>query len=188
MALLYSNPSELGSLAPDFSLPGTDGKTYSLLDFKGTKGLLIVFMCNHCPYVIAVQARLRKLAEDFAPKKISVIGINSNDPLYKDADSFLNMKKAALEWGLPFPYLFDEGQLITRQFGAKNTPHVFVVLKSAANLIVEYAGAIDNDTPDTNPAKIKYVEDAVNALLKNIRPAVAFTKAIGCGVKWKEPN
>ena len=177
-----------GKIAPGIALMSVNDKKVSLNDYPVAKGFIIVFTCNTCPYAKAYQQRIVALNKLYALRGFPVIAINPNDPAISQDDSFKKMKALAKAQHYTFPYLFDEGQLITRQFGAKNTPHVFVVLKSAANLIVEYAGAIDNDTPDTNPAKIKYVEDAVNALLKNIRPAVAFTKAIGCGVKWKEPN
>lgn len=177
-----------GKIAPGIELMSVSNKKVSLNGYPAAKGFIIVFTCNTCPYTKAYQQRIIALNKQYASQGFPVIAINPNDPDISPGDSFNKMKALAKAQQYTFPYLFDEGQLITTQYGAKNTPHVFVVIKSTGNFIVEYAGAIDNDTPDTNPAKIKYVEDAVNALLKNIKPAVAFTKAIGCGVKWKKPD
>src|SRR5438552_4059350 len=103
MALMHSTASELGSTAHPFALPGVDGRTYSLQSFQDRRALLVIFMCNHCPYVIAVHERLSRLAADYADRGLGVIGINSNDPNYREADSFENMIKTAKEWQLPFP-------------------------------------------------------------------------------------
>ena len=177
-----------GNIAPGIALMSVNDKKVSLNDYPVAKGFIIVFTCNTCPYAKAYQHRIIALNNQYAPQGFPVIAINPNDPDISPGDSFKKMKALAKAQHFTFPYLFDEGQVITSQYGAKNTPHVFVVTKGTANFTVEYAGAIDNDTPDTNPAKIKYVEDALNALLKNIKPAVAFTKAIGCGVKWKKAD
>ena len=175
-----------GIMAPDIALKSVNNKKVSLNDYPDAKGFIIVFTCNTCPYAKAYQQRIVALNKQFASQGFPVIAINPNDPAMSPGDSFEKMKNLAKAHQYTFPYLFDEGQLVTTQYGAKNTPHVFVVEKSNDNFIIEYVGAIDNDTQNTNPAKIKYVEDAVNALLKNNKPAVAFTKAIGCGVRWKK--
>lgn len=177
-----------GSAAPGIALMSVSNKKVSLNDYPQAKGFIIVFTCNTCPYAKAYEQRIVALNNKYASLGFPVIAINPNDPTTSAGDSFEKMKAVAKAHQYIFPYLFDEGQLVTTQYGAKNTPHVFVVGKSNGNLIIEYVGAIDNDTPDTNPAKTKFVEDAVNALLKNNKPAIAFTKAIGCGVRWKKTN
>ena len=126
MALTISTASELGSRAPDFSLPGVDGKLYSLKSFEGKRGLLVIFMCNHCPYVIAVHERFSMLARDFESRGIAVIGINSNDPSVREADSFENMKRISVEWNLAFPYVMDETQSVARAYDAVCTPDPYL--------------------------------------------------------------
>ena len=175
-----------GSIAPDITLRNIDDKNVSLKDFPDAKGYIIVFTCNTCPYAKAYEQRIIALNNKYAPLGFPVIAVNPNDPITSPGDSFEKMKALAKAHRFTFPYLYDEGQLVTTQFGAKNTPHVFVVSKINNILMIEYVGAIDNDTQDTNPAKIKYAEDALSALLKNARPAISFTRAIGCGVRWKK--
>src|SRR5690242_7652317 len=99
MALTYSTEKKLGSEASDFSLPGVDGKTYSLTDFKDARALLVVFICNHCPYVIATQGRINALAREYGPRGLSLVGINSNDPVKYPDDSFEEMKARSREEG-----------------------------------------------------------------------------------------
>jgi len=178
-------PLTPGKVAPDIKLISVSDKTISLNDYPQAKGFIIVFTCNTCPYAKAYEQRIIELNNHYASLGFPVIAINPNDPAVSPGDSFEKMKALAKSRNYTFPYLFDEGQIVTAQYGAKNTPHVFVVTKNNSGYIVEYVGAIDNDTPDTNPDKTKYVEDAVNALLQNNKPAVSSTKAIGCSVKWK---
>src|SRR5437763_1396643 len=108
MALTQSEPVESGADAPDFYLPGVDGKFSSLSDFRASKALVVVFMCNHCPYVQAVQGRINALAKEYAPKGVRVVGINSNDSVKYPDDDFESMKKQAREQGFVFPYLWDK--------------------------------------------------------------------------------
>lgn len=175
-----------GGIAPDITLKNVDEKKLSLKDYPGAKGFIIVFTCNTCPYAKAYEQRIIALNNKYTPLGFPVIAINPNDPITSPGDSFEKMKALAKAHRFTFPYLYDDGQLMTTQYGAKNTPHVFVLSKNNNNLLIEYVGAIDNDTQDTNPAKIKYVEDAIGALLKNNKPAISFTRAIGCGVRWKK--
>jgi len=187
-AAAQQTPLTPGKVAPDIKLISVSDKTMSLNDYPQAKGFIIVFTCNTCPYAKAYEQRIIELNNHYASLGFPVIAINPNDPAVSPGDSFEKMKALAKSRNYTFPYLFDEGQVITAQYGAKNTPHIFVVAKSNNGYIVEYVGAIDNDTQDTNPAKIKYVEDAVNALLQNNKPAVSSTKAIGCSVKWKRAD
>lgn len=187
MALLYSTQSPLGSLAIPFALPGVDGKTYSLESFAGAKALLIVFMCNHCPYVVAVHERLSALAREFEPQGLRVIGINANDPNYKEADSFENMKKIAQEWALPFPYVFDESQVTAKAYDAVCTPDPYLYqFVAGQGFLLRYRGRIDDSWKD--PAKIKEqsLKLAVQAVLAGRALTGEQVPSMGCSIKWKE--
>lgn len=175
-----------GSAAPDFTLQNTDGKMVSLADYKDAKGAIVVFTCNTCPYAKAYEQRIAELDKKYTPLGFPVIAINPNDPEASPGDSFENMKALAASHRYTFPYLFDKGQAVTALYGARNTPHLFLIAKTTEGPKIVYTGAIDNDTQNEDPNKIKYAEDAITALLNKQQPKVAATKAIGCTVKWKK--
>ena len=177
---------KVGDTATDFKLKNVNGKTVSLANYKAAKGYIVVFTCNHCPYAKAYESRIMDLDKKYAAKGYPVIAISPNDPVAEPADSFEKMQELASKKGYTFPYLIDETQDITRAYGAKATPHVYVLQKTAAGNVVKYIGAIDDDTENTKADKIKYVEGAVNALLNGKQPEVTATKAIGCSIKWKK--
>ncbi|RKR82678.1 AhpC/TSA family protein [Mucilaginibacter gracilis] len=177
---------KVGDVAADFKLKNVDGKMVSLADYKSAKGYIVVFTCNHCPYAKAYESRIMDLDKMYAPKGYPVIAISPNDPVSEPQDSFDNMKKLAAEKKYTFPYTIDETQDVTRAYGAKATPHVYVLQRTTIGNVVKYIGAIDNDTEGTNPARIKYVEAAVNALLISKTIETNTTKAIGCSIKWKK--
>ncbi len=179
------NGYKVGDQATDFKLKNVNGKMVSLADYKNAKGYIVVFTCNHCPYARAYESRIMTLDKQYAAKGYPVIAISPNDPVSEPQDSYENMQKLAAKKGYTFPYLIDDTQDITRAYGAKATPHVYVLQKTAKGNIVKYIGAIDNDTEGTNAEKVKYVENAVDALLTGKEPPVLATKAIGCGIKWK---
>ena len=183
---LFAQGYKVGDKARDFNLKNVDGKTVSLKDYKEAKGFIIAFTCNHCPYAKAYEGRIMALDKKFASLGYPVIAINSNDPSDYSEDSFDNMVKRADEKHYTFPYLVDETQEIARTYGATRTPHIYVVQKTANGLEVVYIGAIDDNTEDADAAKNKYVESAIEALMKGQKPAVSFTKAIGCTIKWKK--
>ena len=185
MALEYSSKSELGSTAPAFSLPGVDGKLYSLDHFKNAKGLLVVFMCNHCPYVIAIHERLNQLAKDFSSKGISVIGISSNDPNYKEADSFENMKLTAKDWGLVFPYVFDESQEVAKAFDAVCTPDPYLYENVNGEFMLRYRGRIDDSWKDLSLVKKQSLRLAMEEVALGKIPTREQIPSMGCGIKWK---
>lgn len=186
MALEHSTQSEIGSIAPDFSLLGVDGNTYSVGSFKKSKGLLVVFMCNHCPYVIAVHERLNEIAKEYSTQGISVIGINSNDPLYKDADSFENMKITAKQWNLVFPYVVDETQEVARAYGAVCTPDLFLYHKVGNEFRLHYRGRIDDNWQDESKVKEQSLRLAIDGLLFGKKPILNQIPSMGCSIKWKE--
>ncbi len=175
-----------GNPAPLFKLKNVNEKVVSFDDFPSAKGFIVVFTCNTCPYSKRYEQRIIELNNKYTPLGFPVIAINPNDPATSPGDSFEEMKKHAASARFNFPYLYDEGQIITTAYGARNTPHVFVVMKTTQGNIVEYTGAIDNDAQDTDATKTKYVEAAITALLNNDKPAVTVTKAIGCRISWKK--
>ena len=122
MALTPSTMLPLGTTAPDFHLPDTNGKTYTLADFKNQSALVVIFMCNHCPYVIHIRTGLAQLARDYAPKNVGIIGINSNDAKNHPADSPAKMKEEVKTAGYIFPYLYDETQTVAKSYRAACTP------------------------------------------------------------------
>jgi len=186
MALEYSTKSSLGSSAPAFSLLGVDGKNYSLDSFKNARGLLVVFMCNHCPYVIAIHERLNQIAKDYASRGVAVIGINSNDPLYKDADSFENMKLTAKEWGLVFPYVFDETQQVARAYDAVCTPDPYLYENGGGSFILKYRGRVDDSWKDESQVKEKSLRLAIDEVLAGKALNSDQIPSMGCSIKWKE--
>jgi peroxiredoxin len=174
---------KVGDIATDFSLKNVDGKLVSLKDFKKAKGYIVVFTCNHCPYAQAYEERIIALNKKYAKLGYPVIAIQPNDPGKVAEDSFANMQARAKEKGFDFPYLIDEGQKIFPQYGATKTPHVYLLEKTSKGNEVKYIGAIDDNYEDAKAVKVKYVENAVDALLKGKEITVKETKAIGCSIK-----
>ena len=174
-----------GDTAPDFKLKNVDGKEVSFASYPKAKGFIVVFTCNTCPYAVAYEQRIIDLDNKFRAQGYPVIAINPNDPEAQPDDTFNKMQELAKNKKYPFPYLFDAGQKVTDQFGAKRTPHIFIVSKSAKGNVVEYVGAIDNDPEGTKTEKIKYAEDVIASLKNNQKPTITETKAIGCTVKRK---
>lgn len=174
---------QVGDMAADFSLKNVDDKNVSLTDFKEAKGFIVVFTCNHCPFAVAYEDRIIALDKKYKKLGYPVIAINPNNPAVQSADSFDLMKVRAKEKGFTFPYLFDDGQKIYPQYGATKTPHVYLLEKTKEGNQVKYIGAIDDNYSDEKAVKTKYVENAVNALLKGEEVSVKTTKAIGCSIK-----
>lgn len=170
--------------APHFSLPGVDGKTHTLDSVKGAKATVIVFSCNHCPYVKLNEDRLIAVFNDYRDKGVGMAAINSNDAVKYPEDSFDEMKTRAREKGFPFPYLHDASQDVARAYGATHTPHLFVF---DAGLRLAYTGAIDDDSSYKvrKPVEKPYLRDALDALIAGKAPPIAETHAIGCTIKWK---
>jgi len=186
--LLKAAGYKTGDNAMDFSLKNIDGKMVSLKDYSTAKGFIIVFTCNHCPFAKAYESRIIDLDKKYASKGFPVIAINPNDPVKEPADSYQNMVALAKEKQYPFPYLFDESQQIATAYGAARTPHVYIVQKEQGKLVVKYIGAIDNNSDEPEMATEKYAENALDALIQGKNVAVKETKAIGCTIKWKNPQ
>ncbi len=186
MAFTLKNTSEgykIGDTATDFSLKNIDNKMVSLADYNNAKGFIVIFTCNHCPYSVAYEDRIIDLDKKYKSKGYPVIAINPNNPAISKGDDFVSMQQRAKDKGFTFPYLFDDGQKIFPRYGATRTPHVFLLNKENNALKVAYIGAIDNNSHDATAVTEKYVENAVDALLKGGKPVLDFTKAIGCSIK-----
>ncbi len=177
-------PVELDVPAPDFSLPGTDGKTYSLADVAGPKGTVVVFMCNHCPYVKGIIERLIADAKALAEIGIGFVGISANDAATYPEDSFDNMKKMAEENRLPFPYLYDGTQAVARAYKAECTPDFFGL---DADGRVQYRGRLDEGRKDPPPpgAKRELLE-AMTMVAETGKAPADQIPSIGCSIKWKD--
>ncbi len=173
----------VGDVATDFSLKNVNNKMVSLKDFRDAKGFIVVFTCNHCPYAQAYEDRIVALDAKYKKLGYPVIAINPNNPEKQKDDSFVKMQERAKEKKFTFPYLLDEGQKIYPVYGATKTPHVYVLQKTAKGNVVKYIGAIDDNYEDEKAVKKRYVENAVDALLKNKEVTVKETKAIGCSIK-----
>ena len=168
-------------IAPNFTLLGTDDQDYSLENFSSSKLVLIVFICNHCPYVKARIRDLVALQSKFHRSDFQVIAINSNDPNYQD-EGFVNMKKFSLEYGLNFPYLFDESQTVARSYGAVCTPDPFL-FNSERKLI--YHGKINDAIEPGMVPKVQTMELNVRKVLAGQPLDKDFDPSIGCSIKWK---
>lgn len=174
---------EPGDTAPGFNLKNIDGKMVSPENYPEAKGFIVVFTANTCPFAIAYEDRLIALGKKYNSGGYPVIAINPNPPGLLSGDSYEKMQKKAKTKGFNFPYLFDEGQKVTNQYGARVTPHIFLLKKEGTEYKVAYTGAIDNDTQDVNPNKTLYVEDAIASLEAGREIKIPSTKAIGCAVK-----
>lgn len=176
----------VGDVVEDFTLENVDQKMISLYGYEdASKGAIVIFTCNHCPYAIAYEDRIIALDNMFREKGYPVIAINPNDPNLQPEDSFEKMIERAKQKEFPFPYLYDEAQEIYKVFGAKRTPHVYLLNKENDKFVVSYIGTIDNNYKDASKADEKYLANAVEALLNGEKPDPDFTKAIGCTIKDK---
>lgn len=173
---------KIGDPAFAFALPGVDGQSHSLADLSaGRKATVVLFMCNHCPYVLAWLDRLIAIATDYAERGVVLVGINANDPLRYPVDSFEGMQKLARERDLPFPYLHDRTQEIAETYGAERTPEIFLF---DADLRLRYHGAPD-DNYDESLAEVPYLLNALDAVLAGQEPPTTETAPVGCTIKWK---
>ena len=180
LALTAQEGYKVGDVATDFSLKNVDNTMKSLESYPDAKGYIVVFTCNHCPYSVLYEDRLIDIHNKYAAKGYPVIAINPNDPKASTGDSFEKMIERSNEKEFPFDYLFDDGQKIYPQYGATRTPHVFLL---DAKRVVKYIGAIDDNARDAESVEVKYLENAIEALMEGKDPEISFTKAIGCTIK-----
>ncbi len=173
---------KIGSATSDFQLLATDGKTYSLKSFADKKALIVIFSCNHCPYVQAYEDRIIEIQKDYA-KDAQVIAISSNEDINYPEDSFDNMKKRAKEKGFNFPYLHDETQSIAKAYGATHTPEIFLFDRERK---LVFHGKIDDNWQEPKNVQQKYLRNALDELLSGKQISVPETFTIGCTIKWKK--
>ena len=172
---------EIGDRAPDFSLPAVDGKTYTLDDFAGSAALVVVFSCNHCPFVIGSEDRMNAFAADYAPRAVAMISINSNETDNHPDDSFEHMVTRAAEKDFQFVYARDEDQSVALAYGALRTPHYYLF---DADRRLRYTGRMDDDPRNAANASTHELRDATDAVLAGSPVPVELTNPLGCNVKW----
>lgn len=186
MAVTPSTMLELGTKAPDFSLPGVNGKMHSLAEFKDHKALLVMFICNHCPFVKHIQDELGKLGAEYQRKGVGVVAISSNDAdKYKD-DAPDKLKQQAHAHGFTFPYLFDGDQSVAKAYRAACTPDFYVFDK---DLKLVYRGQLDDSRPGNGvPVTGQDLRAALDLAIAGDNPSQDQKPSIGCNIKWKPGN
>lgn len=186
MARTPSTMLPLGTPAPDFSLPNVDGETVSLADFAGAPALLVVFMCNHCPFVLHLADALAEFAGEYQPKGLAMVGISSNDVAGYPDDSPEKMKVEAERRGYVFPYLYDETQEVAKAYRAACTPDFFLF---DGEQRLAYRGQFDSTRPDSGSTPTgEDLRAAVDALLAGGKPSDQQRPSLGCNIKWREGN
>jgi len=183
MALRTPATCDFGWVPPGFTLPGTDGKTYTLSDIAGPNGTLVMFICNHCPYVLAVLDRIIRDARDLQPLGIGIAAICSNDPITYPADDFDNMRRMAQEHEFPFPYLHDESQSVARAWDAQCTPDFFG-FNAAGGL--QYRGRLDASGSRAAASDARReLYDAMARIARSGEGPRDQIPSVGCSIKWK---
>jgi peroxiredoxin len=186
MVAVNSTMLPLGTQAPDFRLPDPSGRIVSLADLKRAPALLVIFMCNHCPYVKHIRDGLAKLARDYQSRGLAVVGINSNDVASYPEDSPAKMAKEAASAGYLFPYLYDESQAVAKAYRAACTPDLYVFGQDQR---LVYRGQFDDSRPGNGiPVTGKDVRAALDAVLAGKPVSPGQKPSIGCNIKWKPGN
>jgi peroxiredoxin len=186
MSLTPSTMLPIGTFAPEFRLTDTDGRTVSLDDFKGEPALLVIFLCNHCPYVKHVRHELARLCKEYQAKGAAVVGINSNDVSTHPDDSPAMMAREKAEIGYVFPYLFDESQTVAQAYQAACTPDFYVFDKSQK---LAYRGQMDGSRPGNSvPVTGKDLRAALDAVIAGRPVSPDQRPSMGCNIKWKRGN
>jgi len=184
MVSLTTPVCDFGWKAPGFSLPGVDGRMWTLSDAMGPNGLLVMFICNHCPYVKAIRPRLVRDLTELEAHGIRAIAIMSNDPAEYAEDSFDNMKQVAAEFSFPFPYVIDETQDVARAYGAVCTPDFFGFNR---DFELQYRGRFDESRKETAPDGVRRdLFEAMKAVAATQRGPAEQIPSMGCSIKWKE--
>jgi len=184
MVSLETPVCEFGVAAPDFSLPGVDGKTWSLSDCRGEKGLLVMFICNHCPYVKAVRDRIVRDVRELKSLGINSVAIMSNDPTDYEEDSFENMARVAEEFDFPMPYLLDQSQDVAKAYGAVCTPDFFGY---NADLQLQYRGRLDQSRKQAAAPDVRRdLFEAMREVAATGHGPAQQIPSMGCSIKWRE--
>ena len=182
MVSLETSVCDFGWKAVEFDLPGVDGKRYGLASARGPNGLLVMFICNHCPYVKAVIDRIVRDCRELADHGVGSIAIMSNDPADYPEDSFDNMKRVAREKGFPFPYVFDETQEVAKAYGAVCTPDFFGF---NAKLELQYRGRLDASRREAVPGAKRELYEAMLQIASTGQGPKEQTPSVGCSIKWR---
>lgn len=173
---------KIGGKAIPFELPGVDDREHSLADHTDKEVVVVIFSCNHCPYVQAWEDRMVQIQSDYQDRQVQLIAISANDAQRYPGDSFDSMKARAKAKDFNFPYLYDESQEVARHYGAERTPEVFVFDRAG---ILRYHGAIDDNYDQPDAVQQPYLRQALDAVLAGGEPAITETAPVGCTIKWK---
>ncbi len=182
MVLLHSNAPEIGAKAPQFSLTSVDDNHYSLDDFADHKALLIAFICNHCPYVRAIEDRMIALKKSFSPTDFEIVAICSNDAEKYPDDSKVNLLARSREKNYGFPYLIDEDQSVAKAYNAVCTPDLFLYDQDRR---LFYHGQLDDNWQDVSKVKHESLKEAITAIINHDKPPREQKPCMGCSIKWK---
>jgi peroxiredoxin len=180
-----SSGYQIGDAAANFRLKNTAGSNVSLTDFSGSKGVIVIFTSNHCPFAKAYEDRIIALNNKFASQGFPVIAINPSDPGTHQDDTVEKMKERSVSKNYGFPYLVDNLQQTAKAFGVIRTPQVFILQKNGAKFVVKYIGMIDDNPQDQAGVTKLYVDEAVTNLLNQKPVVTTLTKPVGCAIKWK---
>ena len=184
MVSLETPVCDFGLPAIDFSLPGIDGNTWTLQQCRGENGLLVMFICNHCPYVKAIRERIVRDTRELKALGVNSVAIMSNDPAMYAEDSFENMQKVAAEYGFDFPYLLDETQQVARAYGAVCTPDFFGY---NADLQLQYRGRLDESRKESAAADVRRdLFEAMCQVAETGQGPAQQIPGMGCSIKWKD--
>ena len=183
MASISPPVCDFGWKAPDFNLPGVDGRNWTLADARGPKGLLVMFICNHCPYVQAIRERLVQDMRELKTLGVNAIAIQSNDVVNYPDDNFERMKEVAAEFNFPFPYVLDESQEVAKAYGAVCTPDFFGF---NAGLELQYRGRFDEAGRNPSPTSSRDLFHAMKQIAETGQGPREQIASIGCSLKWKE--
>lgn len=181
--LEVTNGYAIGDAVSDINLKDVNGKMVSYSNYPEARGFIVIFTCNTCPYAVASEDRIIALDAEFRGKGYPVIAINPNNPKAQPDDTFELMQAKAMDKGFTFPYLYDASSMVYAEYGAKKTPHVYLLQREDGKNIVKYIGAIDDNVRNGNAAKERFLANAVNELIAGKEISVKETKAIGCSVK-----
>jgi len=186
MASLTTPVCDFGLAPPDFSLSGVDDRVWTLEQCRGPKGVLVMFICNHCPYVKSIRDRIIRDAKELRDLGVGVVAISANDPMEYPEDSFENMRKIAQEFAYPFPFLFDETQAVAQAYGAVCTPDFFGY---NADLELQYRGRLDASRKEAAPPDVRRdLFEAMRQVAETGRGPVEQVPSMGCSIKWKNES
>lgn len=186
MILLSFNSKIEKQTVKDFSLLNIDGKQVSLSNYPNSKGFIIVFTCNHCPFAALYPQRLNEMSEKYSKLGVPLMAISSTDTVTYEEDSYANMVEKATNENFKFPYLYDNTQVVAKDFKADKTPHAFIIWKEKGDWVVKYNGAIDDNGYEPKKVKTAFLADAVDALLTHQDIALKETKSLGCQIHFRK--